>query len=411
MKRLTFFFILFLFISDLFSQTLIPETEVILLTRNAGFSNQETIFEVYPLQYENITTAVYRYYGDGSCIVGVKGTGTSVKLKGNVVCSSSGLEYIFYDETWLGGESCEGSSEFRPFANALYEIKIKVDGIEKFKFILDTRHNSLTNGCDNNCRGNDISIVYFINTNTVGASNGFWQDGAFRPVEYGRYYTWWEIRNNNCSIALSKFNELYLPILLEPVVQNSSPFIEWVKASSTEAETTFYQYDLQRSVNYGSFVSIFQTDDFNETSYLDADIFYNPNQTGTIIQYRVVAIYNVYEPNIIIDVSNYREINTNKWYLMKNSIYEMKKDYNLSHNYPNPFNPSTKITYQIQEEGFVSLIIYDVLGREISILVDGFKEPGKYTADFDVTGLNSGVYFYRLMVNNYTETKQMILLK
>lgn len=384
----------------------IPETEVIFQTRFASSADQITTFEVYPLQYEGLTTTVYRYNPNNLCTVGIQGTYSVVNLKGNVSCSQSGLEYIFWGESWSGGETCNGYSEYRPFANALYEIKIKVDYVEKFKFILDTRHNSLPNGCDNNCEGNDISIVYFINTNTVGAANGFWQGGALKDIFYGRYYTWWEIRDNNCSVALSKFNERYMPILLDPLQQGSSPLIQWFKARGQDAESTFNQYDLQRSINYGPFVSIYQTYNFNDTSYFDYEIFWNPNQTATNIQYRVVAIYNH-----LIDISNYREISTGNWFIMKKSINKLNENFILGYNFPNPFNSSTTISYQLPEDGYFSLIVYDALGREVSKLVDDFVEAGGYKINYNAKDLNSGIYFYTLRFNNYTETKHMLLLK
>lgn len=323
------------------------------------------------------------------------------------MCPNSGLEYIFYGQAPFGDTSCYGKAEYKPFSNALYEIKIKLDGIEKFKFVLDTRHNSLPNGCVTDCGGNDISIIYFINSNTVKAAPGFWQGmGSTIDIDDNHYYTWWEIRDAECGISLSKFNQQYLPILLAPEEQYSSPYIEWEKATSSAAAQSFYAYYLQRSVNYGSFATIYISYDIDETSYLDAEIFYDPNQTGTIIQYRVVAIYNT-----LIDISNYQTINTDTWYLMKRPVELQSRDYNLSNNYPNPFNPTTKINYKIPEEGFVSLIVYDVLGREVSKLIDLNMQPGEFSIDFDADGLNSGVYFYTLRVNNYTETKQMILLK
>lgn len=309
----------------------------------------------------------------------------------------------------------DGSYHFQvPESYASYDVwqhlhiscELNGDSLIDAIFVLDTRHNSLPNGCDNNCGGNDISIVYFINTNTVGAANGFWQYGDINPIIYGHYYTWWEIRDNNCSVALSKFNEQYMPILLEPELQGSSPLIQWVKAESPNAESTFYQYDLQRSVNYGPFVSIYQTYNFNEVSYFDSEIYWNPNQTATIIQYRVIAIYD-----LVIDISNYREINTSKWYLMKQPVYKLNEDFSLSQNYPNPFNPLTTISYQIPEDGYVSLIIYDALGREISRLVEEFKAAGEYTINYNAQGINSGIYFYALIFNNSIETKQMLLIK
>jgi acetyl esterase/lipase len=85
--------------------------------------------------------------------------------------------------------------------------------------------------------------------------------------------------------------------------------------------------------------------------------------------------------------------------------------FNLSQNYPNPFNPTTIISYQIPGTGFVTLKVYDVLGREIKTLVDGIKKRGKYKVQFNESSLPSGVYIYRLKVNNYTASKKMIILR
>ena len=85
--------------------------------------------------------------------------------------------------------------------------------------------------------------------------------------------------------------------------------------------------------------------------------------------------------------------------------------YSLKQNYPNPFNPTTIIAYQIPKEGLVSLKVYDVLGREVSILVNENKDAGKYAVEFNSIRLTSGTYFYRLTSGSYTETIKMIILK
>jgi hypothetical protein len=85
--------------------------------------------------------------------------------------------------------------------------------------------------------------------------------------------------------------------------------------------------------------------------------------------------------------------------------------YKLSQNYPNPFNPSTIINYQIKDDGFVSLKIYDVLGREVADLINENKKAGFYTYNFNSQNLSSGVYFYRIEINDFIDTKKMILLR
>ena len=85
--------------------------------------------------------------------------------------------------------------------------------------------------------------------------------------------------------------------------------------------------------------------------------------------------------------------------------------YELSQNYPNPFNPSTKINYQIAQNNFISLKVYDVLGNEVTTLVNENKTAGYYEINFDASSLSSGVYLYKLQAGSFVETKKMILLK
>jgi hypothetical protein len=89
----------------------------------------------------------------------------------------------------------------------------------------------------------------------------------------------------------------------------------------------------------------------------------------------------------------------------------LPEEYSLSQNYPNPFNPGTIISYQIPESGFVSLVVFDVLGNEVAMLVNENKQPGSYEVTFDAVNLPSGVYFYTLKSNKFVNTKKMLLIK
>jgi len=86
-------------------------------------------------------------------------------------------------------------------------------------------------------------------------------------------------------------------------------------------------------------------------------------------------------------------------------------DYQLGQNYPNPFNPSTRINYKVGEPGLVQLKVYNVLGVEVASLVNEFKNAGNYFSDFKASGVSSGIYFYTLSINNFTQTRKMILEK
>jgi hypothetical protein len=84
-------------------------------------------------------------------------------------------------------------------------------------------------------------------------------------------------------------------------------------------------------------------------------------------------------------------------------------EFRLEQNYPNPFNPNSDIRYQISEFGTVKLAVYDVLGREVALLVNEQQMPGSYTVRFDATGLSSGVYYYRLGSGGSSTTRAMVL--
>lgn len=93
------------------------------------------------------------------------------------------------------------------------------------------------------------------------------------------------------------------------------------------------------------------------------------------------------------------------------NITELPKNFTLEQNYPNPFNPTTKISYSLREQAKVSIILYDVLGKKIATLLNEEKATGSYSIDFDGSNLTSGIYFYQLKVNDFGETKKMILLR
>ncbi|MFA5405302.1 MAG: T9SS type A sorting domain-containing protein, partial [Ignavibacteria bacterium] len=90
---------------------------------------------------------------------------------------------------------------------------------------------------------------------------------------------------------------------------------------------------------------------------------------------------------------------------------EIPKDYTLSQNYPNPFNPSTSIDFSLPKAGYISLKVYNSMGKEVKTLTDGNFNAGNYAIGFDATGLSSGIYFYKLQTEGFTATKKMLLVK
>ena len=90
---------------------------------------------------------------------------------------------------------------------------------------------------------------------------------------------------------------------------------------------------------------------------------------------------------------------------------EIPVTYNLQQNYPNPFNPVTKIRFSIPKQSFTKVIIYDITGKEISTLFESNLSAGTYETDFNASDLSSGIYFYKLITEDFTESKKMVLIK
>jgi len=135
---------------------------------------------------------------------------------------------------------------------------------------------------------------------------------------------------------------------------------------------------------------------FTDTANLTTGIAYVQIQIGT---------FHNPDERITIDfiITNDPSVDTNE--------EEIPAGYFLSPNYPNPFNPSTKIHYGVKESGLVILKVYNILGVEIATLINEYKPAGNYTASFDASKLSSGVYIYSLSVNSFTQTRKMILEK
>jgi len=131
-----------------------------------------------------------------------------------------------------------------------------------------------------------------------------------------------------------------------------------------------------------------------------AGIYEIDDTTGTMVR-QILASANlqyidVFDPDFVTNANN---------------DFEILKNYELQQNYPNPFNPTTNIKYSIPENSFTTISIYDNLGREIQTLFSGFRTAGTYEITFNGSGLSSGVYYYKITTEKFSDTKKMILLR
>lgn len=129
-----------------------------------------------------------------------------------------------------------------------------------------------------------------------------------------------------------------------------------------------------------------------DLSKLGYVIFIQNSQTKTVYQSEYVTYNQLITTNVESDIS-------------------LPIGFSLSQNFPNPFNPSTTISYQIPEAAKVEIKVYNLIGKEVAVLIDEQKPAGKHSINFEASQLPGGVYFYKITAGRYAETKKMILLK
>jgi hypothetical protein len=212
------------------------------------------------------------------------------------------------------------------------------------------------------------------------------------------YPTWMRLDGNTLSVWTAPFTDtaLVLPVELSQFsssINNKKVELSW----ETATEVNNYGFELERKFEGNSDWIIFgfvkgSGNSYSPKSYSFTD---SPLQIGTY-KYRL------------------KQINLDGHFKYSNEIevvYNNVFNFSLNQNYPNPFNPSTIISYQLSAEGFVLLKVYDVLGKEITTLVNEIKQSGVHEINFDASEYSTGIYLYRMTVNNFTQIRKMIVLK
>jgi hypothetical protein len=199
--------------------------------------------------------------------------------------------------------------------------------------------------------------------------------------------------------------EQQLPVELTSFVAaagDRSATLSWTTASETDNDG-FY---IERSTDGENFVRI--TNDMipgagtsssnNDYTYADQNL-----NNGVHYTYRLIDV----------DINGNEYVNPELVEVTPSFLSDaiVIDEYKLHQNYPNPFNPSTTLVYDVKDQGMVTLKVYNVMGQEVAELVNQSRENGRYAVSFDATGLSSGIYFYTVKVNNFTDTKKMLLVQ
>jgi serine/threonine protein kinase len=224
--------------------------------------------------------------------------------------------------------------------------------------------------------------------------------------------------SDNCGIEIKEINDDSCIVdLYENYPQYASPskprnlnieldsLVKFVCEENTEPDLMYYKiykksnnlkFELYDSTKYPSFV------DYEEKPSLTTD-------SNNYVLYKITSVdsenkESTFSKEIKIAVENEFDTNVD---LNKKST----NNFLLYQNYPNPFNPSTTIKYSIPTTSYVTLKVYDILGREVTTLINEAKPTGTYEVKWNAVNLPSGVYFYQLTAGNYTATKKLLLLK
>ncbi len=192
---------------------------------------------------------------------------------------------------------------------------------------------------------------------------------------------------------------------VQPGVKNNQIVLQLSNISSTETANNLEVKLIRDSKNLK----------FNQTEKMIENITQG-EETEAAFTFDVD--YNI--GNVEADTIEFMITDNKSVYLTKQFIlqYTLPTEYKLEQNFPNPFNPTTKIRFSIPnvtlsevEGSHVQLKIYDILGNEVTTLVNEQKEPGYYEVDFSASSYASGVYIYRLISGNFISTKKMLVLK
>jgi len=176
---------------------------------------------------------------------------------------------------------------------------------------------------------------------------------------------------------------------------NSEVQLHW----STASELNNMGFEIERSIdNQDNFVTIGFVDGKGTTTEINYYSFTDRPQVSGTKQ----LFYRLKQVDYVENFSYSDVVNVS---------YDVPAEFVLSQNFPNPFNPSTRLNYFVPQESFVSIKVYDFLGREVMTLVNETKSIGSYELVFDAANLPSGTYFYTMIAGDYSATKKMILIK
>jgi hypothetical protein len=283
----------------------------------------------------------------------------------------------------------------------LYEISIWEGSSKHAWFFIDYRTSHLPSFAHLS-GGPDVNLDYDINNRIFTFTNPnlgsiinesylpFWEINELIELQTDGLQNYW----SNALTIIPKYNiyeEYYEPLLIWGPYNGFQP----------QGYKIYWRYN-----SSGSY-QLLQTVSSSTYQYLHQSV--PIGKGGSYLEYKIQA-YNNQSTSSFTNIAN---INSSQIFMDKKPVKAENKiyEFGLHQNYPNPFNPTTIISWQSPLDNLVTLKVFDVLGCEVITLVDKFMAAGTNSIEFDGTNLPNGIYFYRIKIGNYIETRKLILQK
>jgi len=333
---------------------------------------------------------------------------TLFEYEGTVFCRTTSTPYVWSECTNCNEEPVEitgnQTSNQKGWEICWDDIELEsVAGFGLYKFVNDetSAHFYIDLRCTNYTLQGDTDFL--IKYNFTGDCYRWAEqdEKSWYDIEDGEFLQIWVMKN--LTPNTSPFMD-YWSSALGLNKENNHPKLVWGPYSGGGAS----EYIIHRGITTGSPPSSYSpidTVDNDVYSYVDEDLEIGGSTN--------VAYYKV-EADLPSENNQYTNVVNTNVYLTKRSNGQKKYAltiYQLDNNYPNPFNPTTIISYGVPVKTNVSLKVFNSLGKEIIILVNNEKPAGSYEVKFDASILSSGIYFYRLQAGDFVQTRKMILLK
>jgi hypothetical protein len=338
-----------------------------------GFFKGMATFDTVQLSgYSNNDIFIAKYDPYGNCLWAKQAGGSGDDVGNSISADPYGNGYV---TGYFLGNVTFGTFQLTGFGNN-----------DMFVAKYDPQGNCLWTqkaGGTYNDRGNGISLDASGNGYVSGVFQETASFGTLQLSGGGAFIT--KISNNSVPVELSSFTG---------TSANNTVRLEWV--TITETNNNFFNIEKK---------------DPNELWRIIGEI----KGAGNSLVPRKYSFYDKEIPTNRKYSYRLKQIDYNGQYKYSAEIeVEIKlipKEYSLQQNFPNPFNPSTVINYSVPRAGQVILKLYNILGKEIALLINEFKEPGNYYYEFIGKNLNSGVYLYKFQAGNFVSVKKMIMIK